>query len=83
MFNLPVRIDVSEFSEQARDRMRHLVSESMEARMQSREALLRLKSTVQAIRQLHAGRLPGGGDRPDGGNGTIVAGTTGGGLNFP
>ena len=74
---------MSEFSEQARARMRYLVSESMEARMQSREALLRLKSTVQAIRQLHAGRLPGGGDRPDGGNGTIVAGTTGGGLNFP
>ena len=38
--------------------MLQLVSESMEARMQGREALLRLQSTVKAISQLCAGNWP-------------------------
>ena len=52
------RLDMSGFSKQALDQMRHLVSESMEARMQSREAFLRLQSTVKAIQQLQTGSWP-------------------------
>ena len=45
---------MSESSKQVRDRMLHLISESMEARMQSLEALRRLQSTMKAIQQVRA-----------------------------
>ncbi|GAB3479182.1 hypothetical protein GCM10011496_18610 [Polaromonas eurypsychrophila] len=51
--------DVSESSEQARDQMLRLISESMEVRMQSLEELRRLQSTMKAIQQLRAGSWPG------------------------
>ena len=44
----------------AREQMLQLMSELMEARMKSFEALLQLQSTMKAIRELHAGPWPGG-----------------------
>ena len=52
------RTDVSESNKQARDRLLHLISESMEARMQNLEALQRLQSTMKAIQQIRAGSWP-------------------------
>lgn len=50
---------MSDSSKQARDRMLRLISESMEARLQSLEALRRLQSTMKAIQQLRTGSWPG------------------------
>ena len=50
---------MTESREQARDQIFHLISESMEARMQSIEALRRLQSTMKVIQQLRAGSWPG------------------------
>ena len=50
---------MSDSSKQARDHLLRLISESMEARMQSLEALRRLQSTMKAIQQLRAGSWPG------------------------
>ena len=61
-----VMTDVSESSKQAREQMFHLISESMEARMQSIEGLRRLQSTMKMIQQQRAGSWPGRhGDRLD------------------
>lgn len=54
MFSLSVRFDMPDFNAQDRHQMVHLISESMEARMQTREALLRLQSTVNAMQPLLA-----------------------------
>ena len=50
---------MSESSKQARDQMFHLISESMEARMQNIEELRRLRSTMKAIQQLRTSNWPG------------------------
>ena len=55
----PVGTDVPESSILARDQLLHLISESMEARMHSFEALLQLQSTMKAIQQLRADSWPG------------------------
>ena len=53
---------MSEASKQARDEIPHLISELMEARMQSIEVLYQLKLTMKAIQQIRAdsgsGRSP-------------------------
>lgn len=46
---------MSDSSKQDRDRMLLLISELMETRMQSAEALLQLQSTMKEIQQLRAG----------------------------
>ena len=53
------RTDVFEPIEQAREQLLHLISESMEARMQSFEALQQLQATMKAIQQIRAGSWPG------------------------
>lgn len=58
MLGWSVRTDVSESSKQARDQMLRLLSESMEARMQSLEAFQQLQATMKAIEQLRAGSWP-------------------------
>ena len=59
MFYRPVKPDVSEASQQARHQLLLLISESMEARMQSYETLLQLRSTMKSIQQLRAVSGPG------------------------
>lgn len=54
-----VMTDVSEASKKARDQMLTLISESMEVRMQSMDALRRLQSTMKAMQQLRTGSWPG------------------------
>ena len=54
-----VMADMTEASKKARDQMFHLISELMEARMQSMDALRRLQSTMKAMQQLRAGSWPG------------------------
>ena len=54
-----VRTDMSDTSKQARVQIFHLISESMEARMQSLEALRRLQSTIKAIQELRTNSWPG------------------------
>ena len=53
------RVDASPSSKQADEQTLYLVSESMEVRMRCRETRLRLRSTMKAIQQLHAGTWPG------------------------
>lgn len=50
---------MSEFRKPAHGQILLLISESMEARMQSREALLQLQSTMTAIQRIHASCWPG------------------------
>ena len=59
MFCGLIMTDVSEASKKARDQMLTLISESMEVRMQSLEALCQLVSTMKAIKQLRADPWPG------------------------
>ena len=54
MFYRPVKPDVSEASQQARHQLLLLISESMEARMQSYETLLQLRSTMRSLQHFHA-----------------------------
>ena len=51
--------DMTEASKKARDQMLTLISESMELRMQSMDALRRLQSTMKAMQQLRTGSWPG------------------------
>ena len=53
-----VMADMTEASKKARDQMFNLISELMEARMQSMDALRRLQSTMKAMQQLRTGSWP-------------------------
>ena len=66
MFYRPVKPDVSEASKQVPDQLLRLISESMEARMQSYETLAQLRSAMKSIQQLRAVSGPGRiADRPN------------------